>query len=163
MLVVQVVSKTRIIVIHYTAEDSSKGATMPKSAQETGVSGLGLMFSSGSGSSVQGVAAVIEEEITLDPTSDTVEVVRYNIETYVYPASKAIRRARSKIGEQEYHLFNNNCESMVNWALTGEAISKQGDNAKIVLTGIGVAAGIGIGFAITVGILHALTGGDKKR
>ena len=132
MLVVKVVSKTRIKVIHYTTADHGK-------------------------------AVVCEEVIILDPASETVEVIRYVTKTSEYPTSEVIRRARSKIGEEEYHLFNNNCESMVNWALTGEAISKQGDRAKIVLTGVGVAAGIGIAFAITVGIVQALTGGDKKR
>ena len=109
-----------------------------------------------------GKAVVCEEEITLDPSSETVEVITYSGKTDTYSAAKAISRARSKVGEEEYHLFNNNCESMVNWALTGEAISKQGDRAKIVLTGVGVAAGIGIAFAITVGIVRALTGGEKK-
>jgi len=131
MLVVKVVSKTRIKVIHYRTADYGK-------------------------------AVVCEEEITLDPSSETVEVITYSGKTDTYSAAKAISRARSKVGEEEYHLFNNNCESMVNWALTGEAISKQGDRAKIVLTGVGIAAGIGIGFAITVGILGALSGGKKK-
>lgn len=131
MLVVEVVSKTRIKVIHYRTADHGK-------------------------------AVVCEEEITLDPSSETVEVITYSGKTDTYSAAKAISRARSKVGEEEYHLFNNNCESMVNWALTGEAISKQGDHAKIVLTGVGIAAGIGIGFAITVGILGALSGGKKK-
>lgn len=99
-----------------------------------------------------GKAVVCEEMIILDPSVETVEVITYSAKTDMYSAAEAISRARSRVGEEEYHLFNNNCESMVNWALTGEAISKQGCCAKLVLT-VCIAAGIGIGFVITVGIL----------
>lgn len=109
-----------------------------------------------------GKAVVCEEMIILDPSVETVEVITYSAKTDMYSAAEAISRARSRVGEEEYHLFNNNCESMVNWALTDEAISKQGCCAKIVLIGVGIAAGIGIGFAITVGILRALSEGKKK-
>ena len=161
MLVVEVVSKTRLRVIHYTAGDPNKVAGIPDSMQAAGVSSLGVAFSSGSGSAVQGVAMVIEEVIELDPTTETVEVITYSAKTCVYSADKAIHRARKKVGEQAYHLFNNNCESFVNWTLTGEAESKQGDFAKIALIGAGAAVGIGIGVAVTVGVLRALSGKKK--
>lgn len=161
VLVVKVVSKTHLLVIHYTAGDPNKVADIPDSMQAAGVSSLGVVFSSGSGSAVQGVAMVIEEEIELDPTTETVEIITYSAKIAVYPADKAIRRARTKIGEQAYHLFNNNCESFVNWALTGEAESKQGDFAKVTLIGAGAAVGIGIGVALTVGVLRALSGKKK--
>ena len=112
----------------------------------------------------KGKAVVCEEVIILDPPIETVEVITYSAKTDMYSAAEAISRARSKIGEEEYHLFNNNCESMVNWALTGEAISKQGDRAKSVLIGVGIAAGIVIAFAITtVGILKGVETGVLLR
>ena len=40
------------------------------------------------------------------------------------------------IGEQEYNLFFNNCESFVNWIITDKRASEQGDTA----VAIGVAA-----------------------
>lgn len=155
MLVVEVISKTRLRVIHYTAGDPNKVAEVPDSVQAAGVSSLGVAFSSGSGSAVQGVAMVIEEVVELDPTTETVEIITYSAKTSVYSPDKAIERARTKIGEQEYHLFNNNCESLVNLALTGEAESKQGDFAKIVLAGAGAGAAVvfGVGAAVTVGVL----------
>ena len=167
MLVVEVLSKTHLQVIHYTAGDPSKG--IPDSMQAAGVSSLGVAFSSGSGSAVQAVAIVIEEEIKLDPTTEIVEIITYSAMTFVYPAEKAIDRARTKIGEQAYHLFNNNCESFVNWALTDEAESKQGDRAKVALLGAGAvgagvagaAVGIGVVVAVTVGVLRALSGKRK--
>lgn len=70
MLVVEVVSKTRLLVIHYIAGDPNKVAGIPDSMQATGVSSLGVVFSSGSGSAVQGVAMVIEEQIELDRRTD---------------------------------------------------------------------------------------------
>ena len=146
MLVVEVISKTHLRVIHYTAGDPNKVAGIPDSMQAAGVSSLGVAFKSGSGSFVQGVAMVIEEVVELDPTTETIEIITYSAKTCVYSADKAIERARKKLGEKAYHLFSNNCESVVNWALTGEAESKQGEFAKIALTGAGGAAvGIAVG------------------
>ena len=161
MLVVEVISKTRLRVIHYTAGDPKKVAGVPDSVQAAGVSSLGVAFSSGSGSAVQGVAMVIEEVVELDPTTETVGIITYSTKTSVYSPDKAIERARTKIGEQAYHLFNNNCESFVNWTLTGEAESKQGDFAKIALAGAGLAVVFGVGAAVTVGVLRALSGKKK--
>ena len=157
MLVVKVISKMRIRVMHYTAENSNKVAEIPESMQATGVFGLGVAFSSGSGSTVKAVAMVDEEEIELDPNSETVEIITYTAITSVYSADKAIERARTRIGEQAYHLFNNNCESFVNWALTDKAESKQGDCAKVALIGAGLAVSIGVGAALTVGVLRTLS------
>jgi hypothetical protein len=38
---------------------------------------------------------------------------------------EVIRRARSRLGEDQYHLFNNNCEHLVEWCLHGVARSFQ--------------------------------------
>lgn len=37
------------------------------------------------------------------------------------------RRAESRLGEQDYSLFGNNCEHFVNWCRTGRHISRQVD------------------------------------
>ncbi|EKS66553.1 MULTISPECIES: lecithin retinol acyltransferase family protein [Caballeronia] len=46
------------------------------------------------------------------------------------PAAKfvgmeAVRRARSRLGEDNYHLLTNNCEHFVTWCLDGRARSRQ--------------------------------------
>ncbi len=69
----------------------------------------------------------------------------------IYTPEEAIARARSRKGEAKYKLLSNNCESFVNWALTGEDVTDQGDAApkKIAL---GAAIGVGVGAAAVYGI-----------
>jgi len=42
-----------------------------------------------------------------------------------FDAATALERARSRLGENRYRLWSNNCEHFVNWALDGEARSAQ--------------------------------------
>lgn len=42
-----------------------------------------------------------------------------------YPANEVARRARSRLGENRYSLFANNCEHFCTWCLTGESYSAQ--------------------------------------
>src|SRR5690349_11141432 len=44
-------------------------------------------------------------------------------------ADEAIRRARSRLGENRYRLFSNNCEHFVEWCLHGVARSFQAETA----------------------------------
>ena len=39
--------------------------------------------------------------------------------------NEIVRRARSRLGEQRYHLLNNNCEHLCNWCQLGECRSEQ--------------------------------------
>ena len=48
--------------------------------------------------------------------------VRFNHE-------EVIRRARSRIGENSYHLLSNNCEHFCEWCLRGEHRSEQVESA----------------------------------
>jgi Lecithin retinol acyltransferase len=47
----------------------------------------------------------------------------------VYDADQVIERARSRLGEDRYHLLNNNCEHLVEWCLHGIARSFQVESA----------------------------------
>jgi hypothetical protein len=47
----------------------------------------------------------------------------------VHPADEVLRRARSRLGEDRYHLLNNNCEHLVEWCLHGVARSFQVESA----------------------------------
>jgi hypothetical protein len=42
-----------------------------------------------------------------------------------YGAAEIVSRARSRLGEARYHLFNNNCEHFVEWCVRGESRSLQ--------------------------------------
>ncbi len=91
---------------------------------------------------------IIEEEKTI---TDKIEVAVYKDGVVIYTPEEAIARARSRKGEAKYKLLSNNCESFVNWALTGEDVTDQGDAApkKIAL---GAAIGVGVGAAAVYGI-----------
>ena len=57
------------------------------------------------------------------------------------PAQEVIQRARSRIGEEAYNVFVNNCEHFANWCKEGDSKSDQAVN----LVSLGAAA---IGAAI---------------
>jgi Lecithin retinol acyltransferase len=42
-----------------------------------------------------------------------------------FSGTAAVARARSRLGEDRYHLWSNNCEHFVTWCLTGSAHSEQ--------------------------------------
>ncbi|WP_224788888.1 lecithin retinol acyltransferase family protein [Pandoraea terrae] len=42
-----------------------------------------------------------------------------------YPGHEAVRRARSRLGENSYRLLTNNCEHLCTWSLYGESRSEQ--------------------------------------
>ena len=49
-----------------------------------------------------------------------------------YSALQIIKRAKSRLDEDEYNLLNNNYEHFVNWCIYGEHISQQVSTAKAV-------------------------------
>ena len=100
-----------------------------------------------------------------------VEVVRY---ARAFPPSEVVRRALSRLGENGYDMFGNNCEHFARWCVTGERRSDQiqrfgagaaGATGGSALTagavGGVVAAGEAAGLAGGAGIMHGLaaTGG----
>jgi hypothetical protein len=42
-----------------------------------------------------------------------------------YSPAQIVERARSRVGEQNYHLLNNNCEHFCNWCVSGLSQSAQ--------------------------------------
>jgi hypothetical protein len=46
-----------------------------------------------------------------------------------FSGEEIVKRAKSRIEEQNYSLFRNNCEHFVNWCRTGQASSRQVDRA----------------------------------
>jgi|SRR5579871_2419079 len=53
----------------------------------------------------------------------TVQVVRHT--TPRYSPEAVVRRARSRLGEDDYRLLTNNCEHFCNWCLSGVSRSVQ--------------------------------------
>ena len=132
MLVVEVVSKTKIIVIHYTA-----GAEQPDggSLQSMQTSGLASALTLGAE-----VAEIVECEVPIDLSKDKIELVEYECEKckVVYDGPEAIKRARDRKGEQEYSILFNNCETFLNWVKIDKKTSNQSVTVGTVVAGVGV-------------------------
>jgi hypothetical protein len=59
-----------------------------------------------------------------------------------FAGQEAVRRARSRLGENHYRLLTNNCEHLCTWALFGENRSRQ---VEICLTHPGFACRVAMG------------------
>ncbi|MGO4810381.1 lecithin retinol acyltransferase family protein [Cupriavidus sp. 2MCAB6] len=65
------------------------------------------------------------EETTLDRFSGGREVsMRAHVHAK-YSGEEAMRRARSRLGEENYRLLTNNCEHFCSWCVSGESRSEQ--------------------------------------
>ncbi len=127
MLVVAVRDKFHLIVINYTGEGSNM-----KDGVQAVISGL---------SSVPyGEGVVIEQKKFLDVNKDTVELLEYPEGMAKYKGYGAIKRGRDKIRERKYNVFNNNCESLINWIITDNNQTNQGDIATGTIIAVGVVA-----------------------
>jgi hypothetical protein len=62
-----------------------------------------------------------------DPLGALVGTGRIEVIEYAsrLPRDETVRRARTRVGEVAYHLFQNNCEHFCRWACTGENRSEQ--------------------------------------
>ena len=125
MLVIKVIDpyRNQVRVIHY----ASDGAVM-------------------AGKLGQDNQILEEDKIITEP----IERVIYKDDVSMWDVQEGIKRARSRLDEASYKLFSNNCESLVNWALTGEDVTDQGRTAPVK---IGVGATMGVGAAIGIGAL----------
>ena len=63
-------------------------------------------------------------------------------------AREVIRRARSRIGEEAYNVFENNCEHFANWCKEGDSKSEQAWKLGLGVGGL-IALGAVIGAAIS--------------
>lgn len=139
MLVIEVVdlSCRRVRVIHYNTPEENK----------KGISGIGNK--------------VIEEEVTVE---EDIEKAVYRDDVQIHNREAAIERARSRLHETDYKLFSNNCESFVNWALTGKDITDQGIEAsmKLVVAVALVVGMIGVAMITRVGMGSVRNSRGKK-
>lgn len=74
-----------------------------------------------------------------------------------FPGEESVRRARSRIGEDLYSLFSNNCEHFVNWCIEGEHTSAQVD--KRTAQGSSVLSGaVGVGSRAAIASAGSVAG-----
>ena len=104
MLVIEVIKSNTVRVIHYAAP----GAEMAGKLQNNDV----LME---------------DKEI-----EDSIERVVYKGGVAFCPEI-SILRAKQRLGEKKYKLLTCNCESFVNWAITGEEVTYQGKPIHIII------------------------------
>ena len=78
------------------------------------------------------------EKKKIQISEDSIERAEYMDGKVVWSPDEAIERAKSCIGEKAYDLFDNNCESFVNWTLTGQNYTYQGRAAKATIA-VGLA------------------------
>jgi hypothetical protein len=60
----------------------------------------------------------------------TMLVMPYTEDERKFSPEEVVSRGLSRLDENDYHLFDNNCEHFVSWCITGEAKSKQVESAK---------------------------------
>ena len=139
MLVVEVTDAENLIVIHCTGYQNQD--YFDSLAAESGVASASL--SSFSVSHSNGIAAEIKEEsILIRPKEQTVELLEYEgLNVVRCNGEEAIMRARTRVGDTSYSIFFKNCESFVNWAITGQEVTNQGE---LGLLAGGAAVGIGL-------------------
>jgi hypothetical protein len=65
------------------------------------------------------------EEVSLTRFAAGYEVLLEPSAAPVYVRNEAVRRARSRLGENRYRLLTNNCEHFCAWCLYGESRSEQ--------------------------------------
>lgn len=96
--------------------------------------------------------------------ADQVYEVKHDAEKDVNSPEDIVRRAESRIGQSEYNLMVNNCESFTKWCVTGDSNSRQitghlGYAADGVKRGglQGAAMGV-VASALESSVLNCLTG-----
>lgn len=65
------------------------------------------------------------EEVPLDDFAGGHEVVVRRHAMPAFSGEVAVRRARSRLGEDDYHLLSNNCEHFAEWCVSGTSRSRQ--------------------------------------
>jgi Lecithin retinol acyltransferase len=88
----------------------------------------------------------------------TLELVQYGM---CFHEDEVVLRARSRVGENLYDLFRNNCEHFARWCKTGEGHSEQVRDAASSTAGtvgVGAAAVGSVGVVSATGVVAGLSG-----
>ena len=73
---------------------------------------------------------------------DDIELLEYVDDIVKHTGWDAVLRARQRLGEVKYNIYSNNCESFVNWVITEQQQSDQGDKAAVVTAVVGLSVAV---------------------
>jgi hypothetical protein len=99
------------------------------------------------------------EEVTIRrfSTGRTVRIARYT--ESIFSPNEIVQRARSRIGENQYHVLRNNCEHFCHWCMTGRSRSRQVEGPlTIALQGLVAAANWAKQLRLNLGTLCTMLG-----
>lgn len=69
---------------------------------------------------------IIRESYDNFAKGSSVRTVEYQSgDRYLFSEKVVIKRAESRLGERQYHLFKNNCEHFATWCKTGHSLCRQ--------------------------------------
>lgn len=111
--------------------------------------GLVVHFTARHGEPVKRDAIIRCDPVERFAHGDAIEIVAYG---QASPVEEVFQRAQSRIGQDGYRLFSNNCEHFARWCKTGQHESPQVANAMAGATGVAGTAGLSAG---AVGVVSA--------
>ena len=65
------------------------------------------------------------EEVSLEQFANGERVLAIEHSSRSFPRAEIVARARSRLGENMYHILRNNCEHFCEWCVTGRKRSRQ--------------------------------------
>lgn len=112
-------------------------------------SGVSVIHYTGEpGRDLHGTVQETSLEVFLDGAEDySVQHLNRKDYPFTFGGNETVKRARSRLGEDNYDLMFNNCEHFAMWCKAGEGESSQADTALKVLGGIAavVIGAVGLG------------------
>ena len=132
------------IIIHYNQRlYDDKASIIEESIQKywsrslmSGSSSSGSIFNSSgsiSGSSCSSGVCTVKRHPQKEPSLGLVESRMYD----PFPRDDIVRRAREKVGEDDYDLLFNNCETFAKWCKYGVKMSEQAQKVGVAASTVG--------------------------
>lgn len=102
------------------------------SSKRTGYTHHGIYIGGGKVIHYSGLANGLNKgricETTFDEfnqNQETVKIIEHLASSGLYSNVDIVKRAKSRLGEDKYNVFNNNCEHFATWCVTGKSESAQ--------------------------------------
>jgi hypothetical protein len=74
-------------------------------------------------------ARVRKQKLYVDVVGENVQHLDYFPNQKVFSVDEIMKRAELNLGKNEYNMFTNNCETLINWIIVGKRASNQGMTA----------------------------------